>query len=512
MTTQVDGPARRMTLKIAEPGGSRLRPRLSLGSPRSWLVVGLIVGAAPAVALGLGFESRYIVYGGLALALAALLPYIVLTMGPLDRLLWGAFVLSLQLELAWAPINSGFAKPAGPYGVLISPTLLTGSAMLTVRWLQRVFGHHERLQIERGFAVAALCFLATGLLSFVKTISPLLSGFGIFEILSLIVTATVASDCCSRRSWLMTLRTALFALLFIQSVIILAEQTVGVQISLAHGINTHYGWGAGDAGRFAGTFAAPSVAASYITVCLLLLFGKLFSQDSPVRPTALWWLFTIGFLALLISRTRSAWVALTIGLAGLGWRCYQRGMISRRVIGRLLMAALLALVIAWPLVSKRLSEDHAEAADTRGNLVTIAMVMIKANPVFGVGLNTATHRVYEYAAAAGVGGWVFIVHNQFLLVAAETGIPGLIALLFVIGTGVRAARRCMRSDDTLIRETGAVLFWSLLSMIWAFNLDHVSGCMSYFLMWFLIGAACGLDILRGREETEMAPAARVSSR
>jgi O-antigen ligase len=510
MNTRADSLGERVATGVAAVGGRRLGPGLSLESPKTWLVVGLIAGAAPVVALGLGLETRYIVYGALALVLAAVLPYIVFATGPLDRLLWVGFVLSLQLELAWAPISSGFGKVAGPYGVLISPTLLAGLSIVAVRWLQGVFGSGERLQVERGFAIAALCFLASGLLSFVKTTSLRLSGFGTFEIVSLILTAIVACDQCSRRGGIVILRKGLFTLLLAQSVIILTEQVTGIQISLAHGINRSYSWGGGDLGRFAGTFGAPSVAATYITVALLFLFSRLFSEERATRATRLWWLFGIGFLALLASRTRSAWIALAIGLVGLGWRSYRSGTISRRVVGRLLVAALLAFVIAWPLVSKRLAEDHEGSAETRGNLVAVAMAMIKANPVSGVGLNTATSRVNLYAAAAGVGGWVFIVHNQFLLVAAETGIPGLIAFLFVIGVGIKAARRCMRSDDTLIRETGAVLFWSLMSMLWAFNLDHVSGCMTYFLIWFLIGAACGLDILRKREEAGIAPAATLA--
>jgi hypothetical protein len=69
----------------------------------------------------------------------------------------------------------------------------------------------------------------------------------------------------------------------------------------------------------------------------------------------------------------------------------------------------------------------------------------------------------------------------------------------VIAVGIRAARRCTRAADPLLRETGAVLLWSLVALVWALNLDHVSGCKTYFLLWFLIGAACGLDNLLRRE-------------
>jgi O-antigen ligase len=124
--------------------------------------------------------------------------------------------------------------------------------------------------------------------------------------------------------------------------------------------------------------------------------------------------------------------------------------------------------------------------------------MIKKNPVLGVGLNNATQVVHKYAAEtpliANAEGyvWVFIVHNQFLLVASETGVPGLIAFLAVIGIALRAAVACMRARDPVLSETGAILTTSIVALIWALNLDHVAGAQTYILLWFIMSFAIGL--------------------
>jgi O-antigen ligase len=139
------------------------------------------------------------------------------------------------------------------------------------------------------------------------------------------------------------------------------------------------------------------------------------------------------------------------------------------------------------------------------------MEMIKAHPIIGVGLNNATAVVRQYAEIAGMGGvWVFIVHNQFMLVAAETGLIGFAAFAALYAGGIRAAYRAMQSDDVLIRDAAAATFWCLLALIWSLNLDHVAGAMTYAFLFFLFGIASGLAMLT-RSQEQAKSAASVSS-
>ena len=470
-----------------------------LGGVPEWVLIGIAAGAFPVLATAAGLEMRYLVYGIVGIALIGVLGYVVAFVGSVERLLWILLVLSLQLELAFTPIMTHDEKLAGPFGIMITPTLLCALLLVGIWSSARLWGDGDGLRTDRNLVIGAAAVIGTAMLSAAFAMGRMLSLFGIFELVSVALTALVANRACSDRSNISILRTALFVSIFVQSTFIIIEQTLGIQISLARGVNVAYGWAGGNEGRFAGTFAAPSCAATFLVVCLLFLFRRLSSKQPPVHTTVMWGLFALGFLALLLTRTRSGWIAFTIGCAGLAWQAFRDGTLSRQMANRLLVGGLVALLIAWPLVSQRLSDDHKGAADTRGNLVRIAVEMIKVNPIAGVGINTATTQVYNYAARAGIGGWVFIVHNQFLLVGAETGLPGLAALVFLAWVGLRAARRCMTSEDVLIKETGGALFWSLISMVWALNLDHVSGTVTYALFWFLIGAACGLDTLRQRD-------------
>jgi len=380
--------------------------------------------------------------------------------------------------------------------------LMCGSALAVIWTGARTWGDGERFQTDCRLVQRSAAVFLTGLASVAGVAGRTLGVFGLFEILSLTLIAMVATHGCSSARNFSTLRSSLFVGLFFQSALIVVEQTLNVEISLARGVSPSYVWAGSDEGRFAGTFGAPSCAATFLVVCLLFLFRYLASkQQRGKRSSILWGLFAFGLLGLLLTRTRSGWIGFVIGCSGMSWQCYREGALSRRMVKRFLFGGLVALSVAWPLVALRLAEDHVSAANLRWNLVWIAVEMIKAHPLVGVGLNTATNQVYAYAARAGLDvGWVFAVHNQFLLVAAETGILGLVALLSLVWTGLRSARQCARAGDPLIKEAGSAVFWSLVAMCWALSLDHVSGTVTYALFWFLIGAACGLNILRQRIE------------
>jgi len=79
-----------------------------------------------------------------------------------------------------------------------------------------------------------------------------------------------------------------------------------------------------------------------------------------------------------------------------------------------------------------------------------------------------------------------------LLVAAETGLPGLLAFLWVIGSSLRAALIAARSDDPFISETGTILTAIHLALIWALNIDFVAGAETYVLLWFVMGFTHGV--------------------
>jgi len=135
--------------------------------------------------------------------------------------------------------------------------------------------------------------------------------------------------------------------------------------------------------------------------------------------------------------------------------------------------------------------------------------MIKAHPIAGIGLNTAYDSKQQYIPSFFTEyDWIYIAHNQYLLIAAESGIIGLIGFLRVVVVAIRSAAAGARSPVRFTAETGAALWACLLGIAFVgMNLDFYGGMQVYVLLWFLFGCAAGVEMLARREIEEHRQAA-----
>jgi O-antigen ligase len=358
--------------------------------------------------------------------------------------------------------------------------------------------------VHKPLVRAAGLMILAGMLSMVNTPNKKFTVFGLWELVSLTLIALAANNWSASRDGLRVMRATLLVALFTQCTIILLENVTGVSFSMQEGVTGEGHW---ESARFAGTLVVPSVSATFVVIGLFFTLARLYSTEVPKQRSWLFGLLGLGLLVLLISLTRSAWIAFLLGGTGLAWYLLRYGTLKIRDVQRILVVLFIAVLCAWPALSGRLAANHSDDADARWNLVLIAMEMIKAHPILGVGLNNATTVLREYAAIAGLSSvWIFIVHNQFMLIAAETGFVGLFAFLLLFKVGFTSAYRAMQSDEVLVRDTGAAVFWCLIALAWALQLDHVSSSMTYVFVWFLIGMASGLRMLAEGTSEKAEPA------
>jgi O-antigen ligase len=87
----------------------------------------------------------------------------------------------------------------------------------------------------------------------------------------------------------------------------------------------------------------------------------------------------------------------------------------------------------------------------------LAFRIIEDNPVLGVGSNNFSVVMDRYLIPELRSGFVFAVHNKYLLVWAETGTLGLLAYLaFLLGT-LRKSWQCWRFQDRFLSTIGLAL-------------------------------------------------------
>ncbi len=191
--------------------------------------------------------------------------------------------------------------------------------------------------------------------------------------------------------------------------------------------------------RIRGPFSHYMTFSGFLLICDLLLLAAL--MFSPRRRRSLWrWaaLLLIN-VALLGSLTRSAWVALAVTLTLL--------LIARapRLLFAYVPAALLFIVLApVPMVQRM-----ASIVDLRDNsnydrlcMVKAGLAMVAERPLFGLGPEMVERRYPIYREPTAPRFQVPHLHNTFLQLAAERGLPALAAYLALLGGSAWAAWRC----------------------------------------------------------------------
>ncbi len=203
---------------------------------------------------------------------------------------------------------------------------------------------------------------------------------------------------------------------------------------------------------------------SAMLVCMIPVFFAFYNLSSS-RAVRFYIVIAILILliALFLSYARGAWLALIIGLVAY-W------MIRRKLLFAVYISAVVIAIFAvfWLKSGDRYLqyahnyrttvfhpdfEEHLQATYQLKDLSTAerfyrwiaAVRMIKDHAVTGYGPNTFYNNYKPYAVPA-FKTWVSAnnehstVHNYFLLIAVEQGIPGLLFFLFLSGTMIYYAQ------------------------------------------------------------------------
>lgn len=200
--------------------------------------------------------------------------------------------------------------------------------------------------------------------------------------------------------------------------------------------------------RATGTFGN---AAAYGAVMgsMLLLVGLLYTQTpADGRRVALMALLLAVLGAIVLSKTRAAWVGVAVGLAVV----FVRDPRSRPMLSVLALGIGLGAVIAVPLLlaTRGFEERVLETAPIYNRIAGsgTAINMMLQNPLTGVGLTRAGFGQNRGQYAIEVGevsaAWIrelAVPHNEFLNVGAMTGLIGFVLYLRVFAAVFRGLRR-----------------------------------------------------------------------
>jgi O-antigen ligase len=237
------------------------------------------------------------------------------------------------------------------------------------------------------------------------------------------------------------------------------------------------------------TFGNRNAAADAMAMSMPLSLGIAEATHRRDARATMYVGLLLQLLYLAVTRARGAWLGAACGASATLWLSRPRW--SRTSLSIALAAVLVAALVASVPVRfnphdagdyKRYSgvfelfhdglDAHSTALRTRIGLWRRTLSMVRDHPLFGVGPGNWPVEFPLYAepdaAREGVLSATLAprqAHNDTLERAAETGVPGLLAL-GLLGAGVAvAARRRLRTNDDDVRDMTAGATGGLVALV-----------------------------------------------
>jgi O-antigen ligase len=203
--------------------------------------------------------------------------------------------------------------------------------------------------------------------------------------------------------------------------------------------------------------------------------------------------------------------ALFIGI--LYWR--------RRIIGSghilalagVLLAGLLAAAAIFPQIFLRVTEPDGRSVESRIVLTDQALTIIRSHPLIGVGYGGYNRAAFEHIPPSFAlisedyqkQLLQLIVHNHYLLLATELGLPAMVYWILLMLRFIRQAWPLTRWHDPGMFALAIGLAGALASQMLYLASDNYYTDIRVFLLWLSAGVLQALTLIAdGRTESAAA--------
>ena len=188
---------------------------------------------------------------------------------------------------------------------------------------------------------------------------------------------------------------------------------------------------------------------------------------TKIKPKWLWSVISVMTLgSLLATYTRGAWLSLSVSLMLFFYLDFLKKKLTRKQINYLFVVFVVGLVFTTikygdTITGRMADSKEAIASDdkhSRMGLAKDAIRIIKLHPLTGIALNN-----YRYHADEEIQG-TRIVHNTYLLVMAQQGIPGFAIFMLINFVIFFKGFRIRKSKDPILYHIGMGGLAGMLSL------------------------------------------------
>jgi len=198
--------------------------------------------------------------------------------------------------------------------------------------------------------------------------------------------------------------------------------------------------------RTVGTTGHPTFLASLLTMLIPVAFGFWFQKLISKKQLGFNWenlligvSLLLGILGVITSFSRSSWLAVALMIGIMSWLGFKKLNWKLLIRKSWWLMSIGVGVIIWlsAEIILRLSSFRSifslGTGKDRWLLIKEAVEMIKAYPVWGIGLNNFTAALAQSDLTGLSKRLLFPVHNTFVLLMSELGLLPMLFFIFFVG-------------------------------------------------------------------------------
>ncbi len=280
-------------------------------------------------------------------------------------------------------------------------------------------------------------------------------------------------------------------------VVSIAQYVFGLRIFDATFIETQHQGEAFE--RAVGTFGSSWELGLVTALCGIIGVCMLTQARSAPGRVVIAGMIGATLVGLALCLTRAPWLSFVLGLGAL---CLFDTAVRRFTIPFVILGAVLGfiaapIVMSSPEVAYRLTDISSIL--NRVALYVTSINMSIQNPLFGVGLGVTSFvkESSDYIINFGIvqGNWmlgVTVPHNEFLFIAATSGLPALGMFIYIMWKMTQDQLRTGLNSETPvdIRRLSGLAVGLLVAFVFVANtLDTSFGRYASLLTFFVVGMA-----------------------
>lgn len=243
-------------------------------------------------------------------------------------------------------------------------------------------------------------------------------------------------------------------------------------------------------GRTAGTLHSAVLAGSWLAIGCLVVLPLFLVEQNRLQRIFLGTCLGIGMLGMLFTQTRGALITVGAGTVLIGMALGIRGWLPRWVNRLAVISFLLAVVPVAQVVQNRILRGDEGSAESRRHLTLIAAETIARNPIWGYGAGNCHLACLPIANSSEFRSeWYFTIHCKYLLVWIESGLPGLVAFLWLLLAGVRHGIRAWWTSHPLYASIGLGCSAALAGHMLHMFVDIFNSRPQVQTLWLVLGIA-----------------------